>query len=134
MKHVFENQSVYDVEIISTTIFDEQFVSNTKNVRGRNLLTNQLQAGQFHFIHDDEDDEYGDEDGEGDDYTDDGYGSTEDEEEALSVMTAIFGESDGGKEDVTDYATDESDWVVDEASCFLTTQIQLRAKMHTHSR
>eukprot|EP00984_Skeletonema_dohrnii_P027143 scaffold16600_cov145-Skeletonema_dohrnii-CCMP3373.AAC.5 len=115
MKHVFENQSVYDVEIISTTIFDEQFVSNTKNDHGRNLLTNQLQAGQFHFIHDDEDDEYGDEDGEGDDYTDDGYGSTEDEEEALSVMNAILGESDGGKEDVTDDVTDESDWVVDES-------------------
>mmetsp|Transcript_35466 Transcript_35466/g.72536 ORF Transcript_35466/g.72536 Transcript_35466/m.72536 type:complete len:514 (+) Transcript_35466:128-1669(+) len=115
MKHVFENQSVYDVEIISTTIFDEQFVSNTKNVRGRNLLTNQLQAGQFHFIHDDEDDEYGDEDWEGDDWTDDGHGSTEDEEEALSVMNAILGESDGGKEDVTDDATDESDWVVDES-------------------
>jgi len=115
MKHVFENQSVYDVEIISTTIFDEQFVSNTKNVHGRNLLTNQLQAGQFHFIHDDEDDEYGDEDEDDEYWTDDGYGSTEDEEEALSVMNAILGESDGGKEDVTDDATDESDWVVDES-------------------
>jgi len=115
MKHVFENQSVYDVEIISTTIFDEQFVSNTKNDHGRNLLTNQLQAGQFHFIHDDEDDEYGDEDEDDEYWTDDGYGSTEDEEEALSVMNAILGESDGGKEDVTDDATDESDWVVDES-------------------
>ena len=112
LKHVFEGQSVYNVEIISATIFDEQFAINTQNVRGRNLLTNQLQAGQFHFIHDGEEED--DDDGGYDDY--DWKGDANDkegEEEALSVMDAILGEGEpanGGKDDA-----DGSDWVVDES-------------------
>ncbi len=120
LKHVFEGQTVYDIEIISATIFDEQFVSNTKNGSGRNLLTNQLQAGQFHFIHDDEDDDYDNDDWEDDGWVGDGNDNEEEDEEALSVMAAILGESDGGKEDAdadadADTDADESDWVVDES-------------------
>ena len=113
LKHVFEGQTVYNVEVISATIFDEQFVSNAKNVRGRNLLTNQLQAGQFHFIHDDEDDDEEDDDGLEYDYGD-ASDNKDKEEEALTVMDAILEENDGGKEDANADA-DENDWVVDES-------------------
>ena len=117
LKHVFEGQTVYNVEVISATIFDEQFVSNAKNVRGRNLLTNQLQAGQFHFIHDDEDD-----DGEYDDGLEYDYGDASDnedkDEEALTVMDALLEENDDAKEGANadaDTDADENDWVVDES-------------------
>lgn len=124
LKHVFEGQTVYNVEVISATIFDEQFVSNTKNVRRRSLLMNPLQAEQFHFIHDDEDDDEGDDD-ESDDLEYD-YGDASDtkvkednkvkEEEALTVMDGILDENDGGKEDANaDANADENDWVVDES-------------------
>jgi len=114
LKHVFEGQTVYDVQIISATIFDEQFV--VKNNPDRNLLTNQLQASQFHFIHDDEDDDYDNDDWEDDGWVGDGNDNKEEDEEALSVMAAILGESDGGKEDAdadADEDADESDWAVD---------------------
>ena len=102
LKHVFEGQSVYNVEIIGATIFDEQFISVTKNIRARNLLTNQLQSGQFNFI---QDGVNGDDDGSDDDGSDDweGYYSEGDENEegnyeALSVMDALIGESNQGDE------------------------------------
>ncbi len=116
LKHVFEGQTVYNVEIISSTIFDEQFVTNANNAPDRKLLTNQLQAEQFHFIHDDEDDDYENDDWEDDGWVGDGNDNKEEDEEALSVMAAILGESDGGKEDVDaaeDTDADESDWAVD---------------------
>ncbi len=116
LKHVFEGQTVYDVQIISATIFDEQFVTNAKNSPDRKLLTNQLQAEQFHFIHDDEDDDYENDDWEDDGWVGDGNDNKEEDEEALSVMAAILGESDGVKEDADadeDTDADESDWAVD---------------------
>lgn len=93
LKHVFEGQSVYDVEIISATIFDEQFVSNSnRKTQRRHLLTNQLQTGQFDFLHDEEDDDSGHDDWKGD-------GNGEEDKEVFSVMGAILGEGVEGKDD-----------------------------------
>jgi len=152
LKHVFEGQSVYDVEIISATIFDEKFVSDTKNIHSRNLLANHLQEGQFHFIHDGEDDDGGSDDweGDGDDKEEDeealsvigsilgedeealsvmgdilgeSDGGREEDEEALSEMGDILGESDGGKDDA-----DESDWAVDESEWLPTDEESKESK------
>lgn len=118
LKHVFEGQSVYDVEIISTTIFDEQFVKEPQIIHSRNLLTNHLQEGQFHFVHGDSDDD----DGGSDDWDGDGN-YTEGDEEALSVMGAILSESDGVKDDA-----DENDWVVDESEWIPTDEESTESK------
>ena len=67
LEHIFEDQQVYDVEVVGVAIFEEELVRLNEGKRrrlgegryeGRKLMLNGLQAGQFYR----EDDEYDDDD------------------------------------------------------------------------
>ena len=140
LKHVFEGQSVYNVEIISATIFDEQFVAigdkKTHGGRKLNPLLNPLQSNQFHFIHDDEEDcPYSNCNNEGsaDKWEgDDGYEDDEVENEALDVMAGILGEGGKGKDEASENEgngdklnADQDEWVVDESEWLPEEEVKL---------
>lgn len=85
LQRVFDDQQVYDVEIVGVSIFEEQVLSIEDNGghrrlletstrvneeiqrqqrqkhKGRKLVLNSLQSGQFHFERDEDDDGYNDE-------------------------------------------------------------------------
>jgi hypothetical protein len=85
LRHVFDQQQAYDVEIVGVSIFEEELVENNrrlftsamnivndqpKNNQNRSLALNALQAGQFVFEREEVDDDVINDDG-ADDATDD---------------------------------------------------------------
>ncbi len=77
LRHVFDDQQVYDVEIVGVSIFEEELERNSRklmtvmnmnvqprNSRGRILALNSLQADQFFFEGEDVDDDDGTDDDE----------------------------------------------------------------------
>lgn len=103
LEHIFEDQQVYDVEVVGVAIFEEELVRLNEGKRrrlgkgrheDRKLMLNGLQAGQF-YREDDDDDDDDDEYEEllywDDDETDDDENSSE-ERYTLTFATVVSAE------------------------------------------
>jgi len=93
LQHIFDDQQVFDVEIVGVAIFEEQLVQNDRRrlemqqqQNRRKLPLNTLQKGQFHFERGD-DDESGDDENEDEENEDD-----HDEEESWDELESLVEE------------------------------------------